>query len=157
MWAPKPVDPTDHGRSGGTLLAQAAHDDLIERLAVPGVALPDEDSQQLAVPLDLHMTLPTAMPIPTAPMPATTEPATFKAPSPEGAVLAETQRLQSERGEGRVGPDECCQRPVVRVGQESLGQKREQQADEERPAHVHRHRPPRERALVIRLTQPSTW
>ena len=46
------LDPAHDGRPGEPCLADALDDRLVERLAVPGVGLADEDPQQLAFSLE---------------------------------------------------------------------------------------------------------
>src|SRR5207245_3051379 len=77
------LDGAQHRRPGDALLAQAPHDGLVQRLAVPRVGLADEDPQQLALALELHTALPTTTPTHTPRRPPPTDSPTLSRPSPK--------------------------------------------------------------------------
>src|ERR1043165_3609712 len=78
----KALHAAQHGRAGELPFAQQLEDRLIERLAVPLVALAQVDAHQQTGSFELHeIALPSARPPTTAIKPSATEPPRFKAAS----------------------------------------------------------------------------
>ena len=73
----EPLDPPQDRRAGHPFLSEHLDDRLVERLPAVLVGLADEDSQQLALALELHSVLPIARPANAASMPSATIPTEF--------------------------------------------------------------------------------
>ena len=82
------LDPAQHRGAGEPVLAQQLDDRLVERLRAVLVGLADEDPQQLALALDLHMVLPTARPANAATRPSVIIPKTLAAVSSQAESSA---------------------------------------------------------------------